>query len=364
MSDYQVANTANLFDFDTNEFVGVIGPDGKEKMLPGGSGALGPVVPLTTSRNITSGDNGGTLVYAGSSDIVLTFVAGMPAGFSCTIIQAGTGKVSATQGAGVGFDNSASTQGINTFFTSVMGTVDQYAFQNPVPRGPVPLIQSAIPFVLASGSIVMGNNGAFTGMQALNTTYPDAYTYWPVDSIAVGVPAGWYYTVFSSTSAGTVYNNRYTGGQPSLPASPTAFATTGPGAVTQTLTLVSGPQVTLPGGSMGPNGRLDATLLALANNTASSRVAAMRLNAISFSSPSALTGSTITADAWSRLDNAGKQNRQTLRSNAAFGQGTTAPGFGSIDTASDQTFDVSMTLAGSADYLIVLRHSVNVTYGA
>lgn len=44
MSNYQVANTANLFDFNTNEFVGVVGPDGKEKLIsPATSTTLGPV---------------------------------------------------------------------------------------------------------------------------------------------------------------------------------------------------------------------------------------------------------------------------------------------------------------------------------
>lgn len=49
MSNYQVANTANLFDFNTNEFVGVVGPDGKEKLIsPGTSTTLGPVADVST----------------------------------------------------------------------------------------------------------------------------------------------------------------------------------------------------------------------------------------------------------------------------------------------------------------------------
>lgn len=327
------------------------------------SGSSSATITVTTSRNITSGDNNATLVYGGSSDIVLTFVAGMPSGMSFTVIQAGAGKVTAATGAGVGFDNAASTQGINTFFTAVMGTTDQYAFQNPVPFGSVPLLQTAIPFILNSGSINMGNNGVFTGMTALNTTYPNAYTYWPVDTIAVGVAAGWYYTVFSSTSAGTVYNNRYTSGKPTVPASPTAFATTGPGAVTQTLTAITGPQITLPGGSMGPNGRLDLTQLILTNNTASSRSIATRLGGINLVSAT-LTGSTIVSDVWQRADNAGVSSRQLLRNTAAFGQSTTAPAYGSVNTATDQTIDTQLTLVGSVDYIVVMRLAVEITYGA
>jgi hypothetical protein len=134
---------------------------------------------------------------------------------------------------------------------------------------PYTLFQSGVPFIITSSG-VMGNNGALSGITALSTTFPQAYIYLPAGAISSGSAAGWYYTVFSSTTAGTVYNNVYTSGTPTVPASPSAFVTTGPGAFVQTTGFITSinPTVTIPANSMTANGRVEITLTMRGNNTA------------------------------------------------------------------------------------------------
>ncbi|MGZ8924563.1 MAG: hypothetical protein ACXW2E_01640 [Nitrososphaeraceae archaeon] len=141
----------------------------------------------------------------------------------------------------------------------------------------------------SSGSI--GNNGALSGLTALNSTYSQGiYLYFPANAIVAGSAAGLYYTVMSSTTAGTIYNNVYTTGNPTIPSSPTAFSTTGPGAYTQTtatdITLASIPVI---GGTMGINGQLFAEVLFDYKNSANNKLMKVKLGSTSFMAPSALT---------------------------------------------------------------------------
>lgn len=147
-----------------------------------------------------------------------------------------------------------------------------------VSQSPYVLAQSGIPFILAGGTagggtnqFTMGNNGALTTLPVLPTTYSGgAWIYMPANGIFAGSTAGWYWFVASSTTAGTVYNNQYVSGDPKLavPATPTPFVSTGPGLVSNTLALVTGPGLTLPGGTLGPNGLVEAWLDYSIANTA------------------------------------------------------------------------------------------------
>ena len=147
---------------------------------------------------------------------------------------------------GVSIGNSTDPGATNL---SVTGTITQ-ANNSPTAYT---IFQTGIPFVLCSSGS-MGNNGALSGLTAMQETYAKAYVYMPASAISAGSSAGWYYAVFSSTSAGTVYNNVYTTGVPAVPASPTAFVTTGPGAFVQTTAQITGVNFTIPGNSFGING--------------------------------------------------------------------------------------------------------------
>lgn len=113
--------------------------------------------------------------------------------------------------------------------------------------------QSAIPFIIVSSG-TMGNNGALSGIAGVSAVHANAYVYLPANAISTGSSAGLYYAVFSSLTAATVYNNTYTSGQPTIPGSPTAFSTTGPGAFTQGTTEVTLATITMPAAAMGANG--------------------------------------------------------------------------------------------------------------
>ena len=116
------------------------------------------------------------------------------------------------------------------------------------------IFQTAVPFVIpSSGSI--GNNGALSGITALPATITQGYFYFPLHAISSTSAAGLYWVVMTNTTTGTIYNNTYTSGQPVVPASPTAFVTTGPGSYTQTTgSAINLVQAVVPGNSIGPDG--------------------------------------------------------------------------------------------------------------
>lgn len=141
-------------------------------------------------------------------------------------------------------------------------TLSSPTLTNPTLSGTVigaasTLISNGIAFInISSGSI--GNNGALSGVTALPRIYAEgAYIRLPAGAIAAGVPAAaaWYWCVFSSTTAGTIYNSTYTSGIPVV-GTQTAFSTTGPGAYTGITTEVTMIQYDLTAGQMGTNGRV------------------------------------------------------------------------------------------------------------
>lgn len=92
-----------------------------------------------------------------------------------------------------------------------------------------------IPYILAQCNVPIGiaptgtmaANGAITLGTALNTTYSGGlWLYLPAGAAYAGSLAGFYWTVMSSTTLGTVYNNTYTPGTDpvDIPASPTAIS--------------------------------------------------------------------------------------------------------------------------------------------
>lgn len=189
-----------------------------------------------------------------------------------------------------------------------------------------------IPFIhLSSGT--MGNNGALSAVTALPTTYAGAYCYLPTAAIAAGSVAGWYWVVFSSTTAGTVYNSVYTSGQPQVGAA-TAFATTGPGAFTGSTAAVAGPDIPVAGGVLGPHGAFRLSSKWSATNNANAKTIAWRAGTTSIVAGTALT-SQAAVDTEFMVHNRGVQNSQVSHPNAAasYGNGasTTARLYTTVD---------------------------------
>lgn len=143
------------------------------------------------------------------------------------------------------------------------------------------VLRSTVPFAIAPTG-TMGNNGAITLGTALAVTYTGGiYLYLPAGAIQTNSAAGWYFTVMSSTTVGTVYNNPYSTGVVPIPSAAVAnlgastqipFVSTGPGAYTGVTTAQTGPNINLPGNSLGPNSSLWYTLISSNNNTAGNKI--------------------------------------------------------------------------------------------
>lgn len=251
-------------------------------------------------------------------------------------------------------DPNNSTNAIpNTLKVNADGSIN---VSNTAPTNITMLGQSNVPFVMA-GSGSMGNNGALTLTTALaaNPVITSCYVYLPAAAIVSGGAAGWYYAIFSSTTAATVYNNTYTVGTPAIPASPVAFATTGPGAYTGTSTAITSYSLTVPANTLGINGALRVDAYWSYTNAAGNKTTAISFGSYAFFSAVATTTVT-TAGVWG-IRNMGATNIQApLTINAAqpFGTTTTAQALGAVDTTASQSLIVPLTNATPASNNLVL----------
>lgn len=233
------------------------------------------------------------------------------------------------------------------------------------------LFQSAIPFILAGGTggFTAGASGAISGLPTLQLTYntPGAWLYLTA-GVYPGQPnAGWYWFVASSTTAGTVYNNRYTG-DPRPPSVLVPF--TGAGAtVTVGNAEIVGPVFTVPGGSMGPYGHLDlegtGNYSVLASNFKSWRITFGTFTALA-------AGADVNTFAgfYARVMNRNSQSVNVFTPNGAF-SATAGPNAGShvvrsVNTAVDQPVSFTMQLpnTAAAEFMVWESYRSTVRYGA
>jgi hypothetical protein len=228
--------------------------------------------------------------------------------------------------------------------------------KNGIANSPIILSQSGVPVgIPSSGSI--GNNGALTLTTALPTTYASIYLYFPANAISSGSAAGLYYCGMSSTTVGTIYNNQYTGGDVTVPANPTAFVTTGPGAYTQSTSGVTCISITVPGGLMGPRGRLRITEKA----TYPSNANAKNFQAL-FGGTNAsflgMTSATTNLRQQIEIENRGVQNSQVSSNWLSISAGASAFLYLAKDTSVDQVIALVAQLAVATDFAIYESYSV------
>ena len=207
--------------------------------------------------------------------------------------------------------------------------------------------QSNIPFVMCSSG-TMGNNGALSAITALPTTYPSAYTYFPVNQIAAGVAAGWYYTVYSSTTAGTVYNNTYTSGTPVIPSSPTPFVTTGPGAFTQT-TGADIQAFAVASLTLGLNDYIQTSSVFSVSNSANNKITRTRFGSQVLSTGNMLNilSSKIEGITANRGTTSVQFNSRLDSTNSSNNNWTT------YDTTTAQTYNITVNMATATDYIVI-----------
>lgn len=223
------------------------------------------------------------------------------------------------------------------------------------------LFRSAIPFVYPSSGSV-GNNGALSGITALTPliTPGPVYIWMPAGAIVVGSAAGWYYCVMSSTTAGTLYNNTYTTGAVAAPASPTAFATTGPGAYTQEVAAgKQGPTFTLPAGALGPNGKLSFEAFIVCSSNATNKAFAGRAGTTALLPSSSFNNVT----KGSMVGTVKAQNSTSLQvTDLTNRSGSTtlqaSPSHRAIDFSASQDLNAFLTLTAATEWMVLLDFEI------
>jgi hypothetical protein len=223
-----------------------------------------------------------------------------------------------------------------------------------------------LPVILpSSGSI--GNNGALTLTTALITTFANCWMYFPANAISAGSAAGVYFVQMSSTTAGTIYNNTLTSGSPTIPASPTAFSTTGPGAYTQTTSAVA--LVTLPilGGAMGANGALYVRDLWIGPNPSGSRQTQVTFGGSVMATYSPANQNTLGVERM--IGNMGVTNAQAVIAastslSSDIGAAASLPTFPTVNTANNQNLVLTGLIGTATDYLILIRGTVELLASA
>jgi hypothetical protein len=238
---------------------------------------------------------------------------------------------------------------------------------------------SGVPFVIppgdgaANGLQFTGSAGAFTLSAAIMTHVWNAlkgcWVYMPTNFGGSGLSAGWRWAVFSSDTAGVLYQDTYVSGNPTMVTSPTAFATNLTGWITTTTAEITGPTgFVLPGGSMGPNGSLKPYLRTVGNTTAnkSFRAYAGATQICVVTPITTLPNSEIMAS----VRNQGSQSLQNISRNVAI------PGVGAaggsyvagestaVDFSVDQTISISLQISTTAACAVLLHADITCTYGA
>lgn len=230
----------------------------------------------------------------------------------------------------------------------------------------VPSVQrlagDAIPSILAPSG-TMAANGAFTLGTALPTAYANAYMYLPLNAIATGSAAGWYFTQMTSVTLGTVFNNTYVSGPRTIPVT-VPFVTTGPGAWTGVITSQTAVSISIPGNVMGPNGIIrHAFTMSVPNNGNSKTVNALYAT---LTSASAVATTSASVSVVRSFSNRGITNSQvTDGGGGLFGTGVSngLAQFAAIDSTQAQTFALNAQLAVATDYIVLERFLIEVLPG-
>ena len=251
-------------------------------------------------------------------------------------------------------------------------------FEKPTYPYPQQIACIGTPFVIlpgdgaAAGLQFTGSAGAFTLSAAIVTNawnlLKGAWCYMPSGFGRSGYPAGWYWGVFSSDTAGVLYSDTYVSGRPVRDFSPTAFPVNLSGWLTQTTAEVTGPTgIIIPGGSIGKNGTLK-THWKTAGNVGGTKTYKQYFDATIAGLLSSTTSPMY--EALTSVCNQGDESKQVLsHTNSLSGVGTgftsiNANASTSIDTSVDKTLSFSLQISVNTAAAILLHADVTVTYGA
>jgi hypothetical protein len=242
---------------------------------------------------------------------------------------------------------------------------------------PKTIFATAIPFILFPGdgaaaglSFNGGGGGAYTlSAEPLSGLFSGlsgrgCYAYLPANAGGSGCAAGWYYCVPSGATTGTIYNDQYTGGVPALVGSPTTFAGSPSGRITQTVAeIVAISGFTLTGNSLGNNGFLASKLQMAGDASATGKYMRVKLGGLSTVVSYATTNPV--DERLFTMRNAGSKNAQTY-SRQTLGVGTSTSGlsanYGTIDTSVDKSITISMQILANTGCQVIMASELTQVY--
>lgn len=222
---------------------------------------------------------------------------------------------------------------------------------------PIEVMGSGLPFIMPSSGTVASTGGSINGFTGFNAVNGPSYSYFPANALYSGSPAGWWYTVWSGATYGTVYAERYTSGQPAIPASPTPLITVA-GSFTQSTGVdVMGPTFVLPANSLGPNGEIQIKRLTHNNNSAGNKITNIYMGGTLFQGVTQTTTSRHAAQI--SIQNRGNAGRQ-VAANAAPGDSGSVGAFnvGTVDTTVAQVCAISLRLDTATDWTMLESYAV------
>jgi len=243
--------------------------------------------------------------------------------------------------------------------------------------GPVTVMATGTPFAIlpgdnsANGMFFTNSAGAFTLSAAILGSawnmLKGCWCYLPANFGGGTYPAGWYWAVFSSDTAGILYTDTYVSGQPSRPSSPTPFPVNLSGWLNQSIAEITGPTgFLLRGGAMGKNGSLKQHLRFLGNATGTKTFRTYVGSTI------VLQTAPTTSPNTEQLLSCRNQGVETLQNNSrasvptgvgASGASVSGLEYTSVDTGIDQNLSMSLQLSVNTACAILLHADAYITYG-
>ena len=244
---------------------------------------------------------------------------------------------------------------------------------------PKTILSCGVPFVMfggngsSAGLQFTGSAGAFTLSAAIMTSAFNllaggAYAYFPANFGGQTIAAGLRFVTMTDDTHGTVYEDLYTSGQPTIPASPTPFGANLTGWLTQTtseVTAISG--FTLTGNSLGKNGLMMPLVRMMANNTAGAKYARVKIGSTVVVS-NGITTTYLDTDMLHAVQAMGSSGRLLCTRNGPPGISGSFTSYSSdvmaVDTSVDQPIVGTMQLGTNTDNLIVVFRSITAQYAA
>lgn len=240
---------------------------------------------------------------------------------------------------------------------------------------------SNIPFLImpgdgaANGCRFTGTNGAFTLSAAIianiGTSLAGCYAYFSASFGGSSLPAGWYWTEFSSDTAGIVYAETYASGsgQPGRPATKTPITPNLSGWVTGSTSEIVGPSgFILPANALGSNGNLQV-FLGVGGSTAGTKTFRAKIdttNVVQTGTATSPTGEslhTVTCVDSPTEKFCGRSTSTSSTGVAAFNTTYAAANATSVNTAIEQRLSFSLQSSTNVAGAVLFRAIAVATYG-